>query len=80
MLNVCPATANMTPDSKAYELAASLQLRGANMSAKAYNHFTPLLNAIIRRKPKLVEFFLARGADIYEPNEVCKSAQDRFPH
>ncbi|XP_059151162.1 fibronectin type 3 and ankyrin repeat domains 1 protein-like isoform X2 [Physella acuta] len=65
-LNRC---ANMTPDAKAYELAASLQLRGANMSSKAYNNFTPLLNAIIRRKPKLVEFFLARGADIYEKNE-----------
>ncbi|GFN80591.1 fibronectin type 3 and ankyrin repeat domains protein 1 [Plakobranchus ocellatus] len=65
-LNRC---ANMTPDSKAYELAASLQLRGANMSSKAYNNYTPLLNAIIRRKPRLVEFFLARGADIYERNE-----------
>uniref|UniRef100_A0A2C9L3Y5 Uncharacterized protein n=1 Tax=Biomphalaria glabrata TaxID=6526 RepID=A0A2C9L3Y5_BIOGL len=65
-LNRC---SNMTPDAKAYELAASLQLRGANMSSKAYNNFTPLLNAIIRRKPKLVEFFLARGADIYEKNE-----------
>ncbi|KAK3762464.1 hypothetical protein RRG08_009852 [Elysia crispata] len=65
-LNRC---ANMTPDSKAYELAASLQLRGANMSAKAYNNYTPLLNAIIRRKPRLVEFFLARGADIFEKGE-----------
>ncbi|CAL1535401.1 unnamed protein product [Lymnaea stagnalis] len=65
-LNRC---ANMTPDAKAYELAASLQLRGANMSAKAHNNYTPLLNAIIRRKIKLVEFFLARGADIYERNE-----------
>ncbi|CAG5128586.1 unnamed protein product [Candidula unifasciata] len=72
-LNRC---ANMTPDSKAYELAASLQLRGANMSTKAYNHFTPLLNAIIRRKPKLVEFFLARGADIYEPNENGQTPYD----
>uniref|UniRef100_A0A0B7ASB2 Uncharacterized protein n=1 Tax=Arion vulgaris TaxID=1028688 RepID=A0A0B7ASB2_9EUPU len=72
-LNRC---ANMTPDSKAYELAASLQLRGANMSTKAYNHYTPLLNAIIRRKPNLVEFFLARGADIFEQSENGQTPYD----
>jgi len=72
-LNRC---ANMTPDSKAYELAASLQLRGADMSTRSLASLTPLMNAVIRKKPRLVEFFLARGADIYEKNENGKSAYD----
>lgn len=72
-LNRC---ANMTPDSKAYELAASLQLRGADMTTRSYTNMTPLMNAIIRKKPRLVDFFLARGADIYEQNEHGKNAYD----
>ncbi|XP_005113556.2 fibronectin type 3 and ankyrin repeat domains 1 protein [Aplysia californica] len=72
-LNRC---ANMTPDSRAYELAASLQLRGAEMSTRSYASLTPLMNAVIRKKPRLVDFFLARGADIYERNENGKTAYD----
>jgi len=72
-LNRC---ANMTPDSKAYELAASLQLRGACMSSRSHASLMPLMNAVIRKKPRLVEFFLVRGADIYERNDNGKTAYD----
>ena len=68
--------ATMTPDLKAYEVALSLQLHGARMSSRSDAGLTPLMNAVLRKKPRLVDFFLARGVDIDEKTGDGKSVYE----